>query len=206
MDNYFQEVLQGIVKIEPTIVDWEINHNHDYSTFSQGLTTIKFTFLPGTSNKKEEKLTENYMDVFEYSTLLYYECDENQNNQEEQEEMNMYEFEIGDVFVQKNELDNIFSGEAIIVAPGFSIDDFIVNDGVNCINVLVKGDKCPNCGESEITEFNLMLNPNYKVKSKSKKMRDGLLFITVIYDLDDNVEDDCGMEVDIDEELKDMNV
>lgn len=110
-----------------------------------------------------------------------------QTNQEEQKEMYVDEFEIGDVWAQKDQIDNVFDGEAIIVAPGFSIDDVVVNDGINCINVIFYGNECPDCGEPEVQEFNFELNPNYKVKKKNYNVRDGLFILQVDYDLENNI-------------------
>jgi hypothetical protein len=146
--------------------------------------TVEFSYYSKTQ-KSISDLAKAYQETAE---LLNNQNENETNKSEEETGMNMCEFEIGDVWVQKDNINNIFDGEAIIVAPGLSTDDFIINDGNNCINVIVIGNECRDCGEPKINEFNFMLNPFYKVKKKSRTMENGLLYLQVDYDVEDNIQ------------------
>jgi hypothetical protein len=113
---------------------------------------------------------------------------ENKTQKEEKTEtMNNCEFELGDVFVYKNELDNINDAKVIIICPNYNKNDFLVNDGNGYINVIVDAGICEDCGEPETYEFNFVLNPCYKVKNKEWNVRDGLFILEVEYDTESNV-------------------
>lgn len=182
-------ILQDVLLNKPSITDWEINHEFTPSYPYGEETTVKFTYHPGTGKSKSiDELAKAY---FETAELL---------KREEENEMSTttqattiqesYEFTLGDVFLVKNGLDNVCDGEVILAVSGYTIDNFIVNDGVDCINVIAIYEECPNCGEPVINEFCFDLNPNYKVKSKKKNVRDGLFILKVEYDTENNIEVD----------------
>jgi len=97
---------------------------------------------------------------------------------------------LGNVFVTKDEVDEVMNGEAIIICPGYNKENFSVNQSDKGVVVTVFN-KHINCGDIDgIEEFTFDFNEYFKVKKVSYNVRDGIFILQVDYITDNNVEID----------------
>lgn len=92
---------------------------------------------------------------------------------------------LGQIVEVKNKLSDIFDGEVIMLAPGYSKDDFAVKQvNNNKVIVRVKGDD----GYKENTEYLFDLNGDYEVEKLDAKVVNGVFTLKANYKTDGNVE------------------
>lgn len=99
----------------------------------------------------------------------------------------MTNFKLGDVLVVKDEVANTMDGEAILVCPGFSEDDFDVykTDKGVCVTVYRE------CKEDiSYNDFVFEFNQYRKVEDVKYNVRDGIFVLQVAYAIGSNVERD----------------
>jgi hypothetical protein len=102
--------------------------------------------------------------------------------------MKQCEFECGDVFVVKDEFENIYDGEVLLACPGYDKNSFIVNKGNKGVSIKVLK-LCEDCGElNEIEEFTFDYNGYHEVEDVTYEVCNGLLTLQVYYNMDGNVE------------------
>lgn len=95
------------------------------------------------------------------------------------------EMKLGQIVEVKNELNDIFDGEVIMLAPGYSKDDFAVKQvNNNKVIVRVKG----NDGYKENAGYLFDLNGDYEVEKLEAKVVNGVFTLKANYKTDGNVE------------------
>jgi len=92
---------------------------------------------------------------------------------------------LGQIVEVKDKLNDIFDGEVIMLAPGYSKDDFTVKRvNNNKVIVTVKG----NDGYKENAEYLFDLNGDYEVEKLDAKVVNGVFTLKANYKTDGNVE------------------
>lgn len=138
---------------------------------------------------KLPKQKENY-----FKWIAFDEMNDINNIQEEKENMNKCEFELGDILVAKDEVDEVLDGTAILLCCGYNKDDFTVvqNDKGVCVAAMKKHIECDGdmYEENDIEEFQFNFNKYFKVEKVSYNVRDGIFILNVDYDTNGNVEID----------------
>lgn len=95
------------------------------------------------------------------------------------------EMKLGQIVEVKDELNDIFDGEVIMLAPGYSKDDFTVKQvNNNEVIVIVKG----NDGYKENAEYLFDLDGDYEVEKLDAKVVNGVFTLKANYKTDGNVE------------------
>ena len=130
-----------------------------------------------------KQITENYFN--EWNKLLN---EEDQFKTEESQKMKQCEYQIGDVFVAKNEISDVNSGQALLICPGYDKDNLEVFQGKKGVVVTVYK-QCEDCGGIEGTErFYFDYNEYFEVVDVSSELINGILTIQVDYDTEGNVD------------------
>jgi hypothetical protein len=160
--------------------EWEINNHWIDKNPNEGkLTKEKFKEIVDHFEKLDRtRLTSTNYNVVDELT---------KNNNVEEKQMNVCEFKLGNVSVVKNELDLLESGEVIILAPGYTNEDFTVNEFVDKVTVVIK------LKDGTYKEYVFELDTDYELATLKRNVRNGVFRLKATYTLESNVE--------IDEEL-----
>jgi hypothetical protein len=106
-----------------------------------------------------------------------------------EEEQEMSNFQLGDIFVVKNKISDFLDGEAIIVAAGYDETDFDINQSDKGVCVTFYS-MCEDCEDLKVKEFTFDFNPYRKVEDVKYNVRNGIFVLQVAYAVGSNVEKD----------------
>jgi HSP20 family molecular chaperone IbpA len=105
----------------------------------------------------------------------------NELNEEENDEM-----KLGQIVEVKNGLSDIFDNVLVMLVPGYTKNDFLINhnDENHTLKVLVMGDD----DYKEDKEYTFDLNEDYDVDAIDATVANGVLTVYIEYAVDGNVE------------------
>jgi hypothetical protein len=117
-------------------------------------------------------------------------------NMEEQKEMNMTmgvksnDFELGNVILKKNTLQDPFDSEVVLIVPGLTQDDFLVSVTDKGVAITLINE-CPDCGDFAGKPFYFDFNPYFEVDDVICTVENGILVLTVLYCLSNLEINEC---------------